>query len=334
MSNSVIEKSLDVFLQSSKVAELDNCELDIIMYGGEPLLNFDAVEFTMKEFARLKAIGRMPSKGKLSCVTNGSMITAEVAEKLLFGGVGVGISLDGDKLVNDCHRISNNNTNAFDQTINGITNCKSVGLKFGLSVTITESLINNRVQALEYLISLKPESIGFNLLMPTNQVKLKSGYAKRASKFLLDCFLILRDIGIYEDRIMRKVTSFSKSALYPYDCGAVGLNQIVVDPMGSVGVCHGYFGDAEHFAGNICDDDCISVLAKRLSEWENRTPLQIDECNNCISLGICGGGCPFVAKNNTGSIMKLDETFCTHAVLVTNWMIQDTYRSIHRELTV
>lgn len=49
----------------------------------------------------------------------------------------------------------------------------------------------------------------------------------------------------------------------------------------------------------------------------------IFQCKNCPALGICGGGCPFQAEIEKGSIWDLDERFCIHAKLTLEWLIWD-----------
>ena len=45
---------------------------------------------------------------------------------------------------------------------------------------------------------------------------------------------------------------------------------------------------------------------EKISEWEDRDVLSINECKDCPVQLACGGGCASVAKNKTGSIHKPD----------------------------
>ena len=69
---------------------------------------------------------------------------------------------------------------------------------------------------------------------------------------------------------------------------------------------------------------------KDFIEWSQLTPINKDECQDCVALGICGGGCPINAmhlkKGNT--IHDLDERFCTHSKLTLDFLIKDLYRII------
>jgi hypothetical protein len=59
----------------------------------------------------------------------------------------------------------------------------------------------------------------------------------RATRAMLMAFEFLREKGIYEDRIMRKVRSFVESWFHVADCAGCG-NELTFNPDGSVGGCH------------------------------------------------------------------------------------------------
>jgi uncharacterized protein len=60
-------------------------------------------------------------------------------------------------------------------------------------------------------------------------------------------------------------------------------------------------------------------------EWNKRTPLNIPECQGCYALGICGGGCPFNARKQYGTIWDIEERFCIHAKKTLEWLVWDFF---------
>ena len=97
----------------------------LLFSGGEPLLRPDF--FELAQYAADKGI-------RPTLSTNGTLITAEVAQKIKDIGVGyVGISLDGLADVNDKFR---GKEGAFELAMAGIKNCVAVGQRVGLRFTI------------------------------------------------------------------------------------------------------------------------------------------------------------------------------------------------------
>jgi 12,18-didecarboxysiroheme deacetylase len=99
----------------------------ILFSGGEPLMRPDLTTL----------IKHAVSKGMRAVIsTNGTLITEDKAEELKELGLSyVGISLDG---LEDVHDRFRGVKGAFNDAINGIRNCKKVGLKVGLRFTINK----------------------------------------------------------------------------------------------------------------------------------------------------------------------------------------------------
>jgi len=104
----------------------------ILFSGGEPLMRPDLVD--LAHYAVSKGMRAVIS-------TNGTLITPQKAAELKKVGLSyVGVSLDGMEAVNDRFR---GKKGAFKDAMEGIRNCKAVGLKVGLRFTI------NRMNAVE-----------------------------------------------------------------------------------------------------------------------------------------------------------------------------------------
>ncbi|MGR3309169.1 MAG: 12,18-didecarboxysiroheme deacetylase [Candidatus Brocadiales bacterium] len=99
----------------------------MLFSGGEPIMRPDLLELIA--YAKEKGLRAVIS-------TNGTLITEEKARELKDIGLSyVGISLDGIKETNDRFR---GVIGAFDAAIEGIRNCKKVGIKVGLRFTINK----------------------------------------------------------------------------------------------------------------------------------------------------------------------------------------------------
>ncbi|QQS61240.1 MAG: SPASM domain-containing protein [Candidatus Moraniibacteriota bacterium] len=62
--------------------------------------------------------------------------------------------------------------------------------------------------------------------------------------------------------------------------------------------------------------------------WSRRSSLFMGQCQECVALGICGGGCPLQADIEKGSIWELDDRFCVHSKRTLEWLIWDLYEKM------
>ncbi len=99
----------------------------LLFSGGEPLLRKDV--FHLARYAAAAGIRPVIS-------TNGTLISRDVAKRIKKSGIGyVGVSLDGMEGRNDAFRGCRG---AFNQTLEGIRNCREAGQKVGLRFTICQ----------------------------------------------------------------------------------------------------------------------------------------------------------------------------------------------------
>jgi uncharacterized protein len=183
---------------------------------------------------------------------------------------------------------------------------------------------------LSEILAINPHDVAFNLLIPNSKQKQTSMYYENATDFMIEAFKIFRELGLYEDRVMRKVQAFVANRLYPYDCCASGGNQYVISPKGEIGICHAYLNNNKYFSSSVFDENFQYNSNENFQYWHDRTPLLMEKCRDCECLGICGGGCPYAAEYVNGSIYELDERFCIHAKKLLMWLIKDLYDNIEK----
>ena len=131
--------------------------------------------------------------------------------------------------------------------------CKRIGVEVSLSVTLSEETIKDTKNILKLVDNYGIKSFGFNIMMSDENFVLPQEYNEKAAQFIIDEFVELRKRGIYEDRIMRKLKSFSKAQIYFSDCAATSGGQIVIAPNGQVGICHGCLHNKQYFVSNVDD---------------------------------------------------------------------------------
>lgn len=332
MSVETAEQAIKFFIRQIKESGLDT-EINkpvLIFYGGEPLVNYDVLEYIAKRINELRNVERSIRNIEMSMVTNGLLLDEDRIIRLHELGVSIAISIDGFTEEANSMRVDVAGKPVFSRILEKLDLCKKIGVNVSLSVTLSEETIKNTKDILKLVEKYDIKAFGFNIMMSSDTFVLPNSYNEAAAQFIIDEFIELRERGIYEDRMMRKLKAFSKSQVYFSDCAATAGGQIVIAPDGRVGICHGCLHNKQYFVANINDDDFIAVKDKNFIEWSQLTPLNHEKCMDCPALGICGGGCPvnamYLKPGNT--IHSLDERFCVHSKKTLEFFIKDLYRIV------
>jgi uncharacterized protein len=322
MSWTTAKEAVDMYFSN---LEKTKFKKTIVFYGGEPLLNFPIIRKVV-EYIKSTYQDQQREYGVLfTIITNGVLINYEIAKFLAeHTDIAVAVSLDGGKEINDQKRIFPNGAGTFDHVRSGIKMLKAAGRDdVCISATVDEHNIDQMGDILELHQELFFAAVSFNLLLDTQEKIVDPAYTKKATDNLLVYFEKAREIGLYEDRIMRKVKAMSNGVLHPHDCQATG-EQLVCSPDGKLGVCHEGLGCRDFFFGEVSRDFKFSTN-ELICEWKKRSPLTMPQCQNCPALGICGGGCTYSAYLRHGTIWAVDEKFCGHSLTILEWIIWDIF---------
>ncbi len=335
MSPETADKAIDFFIRQIKESGLDSEENKpvLIFYGGEPMVNFEVLEHTAARVNELRKEEKCIRNIEMSMVTNGLLLNEARVSRLRELGVAIAISIDGFTEEANSMRVDVAGKPVFYRILDKLNMCKTMGVDVSLSVTLSEETIKNTKDILKLVDTYGVKAFGFNIMMSSDTFVLPESYNEAAAQFIIDEFVELRERGIYEDRMMRKLKSFSKAQVYFSDCAATTGGQIVIAPNGQVGICHGCLHNKQYFVAHIDDDDFIAVKDENFIEWSQLTPVNHEECMDCPALGICGGGCPVNAMHLRpgNTIHSIDERFCVHSKKTLEFFIRDLYRIIASE---
>jgi uncharacterized protein len=108
----------------------------LILFGGEPLLAFKAIKQAWKKIENLFADhqGDMPS---IAIVTNGSLITYDIARFLADNDIAVTVSLDGPKVIHDACRPIRGGRASYEMVVEGIKELSRAGTFYAIEATYT-----------------------------------------------------------------------------------------------------------------------------------------------------------------------------------------------------
>ena len=329
MTPEIAEKALDVFARQLEQSSEDYTEYEsnIIFFGGEPLLKFDVLEYVARRVKELSESRPVLRNTSLAVITNGTLLNEERILKLDAMGVAVSISIDGFTEQANSMRVDKQGNETFERVVQVLETYKRLEVDPpSLSVTLTERTIEDLPSMLKLVGDYGVRGFGYNVLLKREDED-GGEYYEAASQFIIDSFLALREHGVYEDRIMRKLNAFAHSRVHFSDCDATSGGQILFAPDGRIGICQGLMSESENYVADIWDDDFIANEHPAWKAWPGLTAIHNDECLSCEALGICGGGCPVNARllHPELGLHCVDERSCVHSKKTLEFLIRDLY---------
>lgn len=279
----------------------------MIFSGGEPLMRPDI--YTLVEYAASK--GLRPVFG-----TNGMLITKEVAQRLKdCGAMAMGISLDS--LDEQKHNAFRGDPQAYALTIQGMDNCRAVGLPFQIHTTIMdwnkaeiENIIDFAVDKgaiAEYIFFLIPVGRGvyiedtaveikeYEQLLHTIMNKQKQTSIPIKPTCAPQFTRVAKQLGIPLDK------RFTRGCL-------AGLTYCIISPTGVVRPCAYMVEEAGDVRRQPFDE-----IWKTAPVFETlRTRAYRGACGKCSYQDVCGGCRARAAYYHDGNILEEDR-YCAYA---------------------
>lgn len=331
MTSETATKSLDLFAEMAAKHGNPQKKKVIHLYGGEPLANRIIVHQAAAYANELKRRFVLPETCQTTIVTNGVLLNEDDARQFAENGVTVGLSVDGPASITDRYRLSKRaRIRVSDQIEHAFRLLKKHGVSVGLSVTLTPEAVADPDAFLEFFtqgLFRQADGVSLNLLHFTPNLVLSDDYYDEAVKLQIRAFQTFRELGIYEERMMRKVRAFVDQVPMYADCGVVGY-QLVIAPDGRIGVCQDFVKPRKYFPRSVHDSNHEDLMEVLFADWRDRSPLGMSQCKDCPALGICGGGCPASAELKVGDRNLLDERACHQSKRVLEWLVWDAYEHL------
>jgi uncharacterized protein len=309
MSEETARDSVDFMLKASgdqKVAHLT-------FFGGETLLNFTVLKNTVA-YARQR--GREIGKEvDFSLTTNATLLRPEIIEFLADNDVGVTISIDGPKEMQDKFRVFHNGQGSYDVVAPKIKELlrRHRTRPIGARVTLTSGTLDVKKIFRHLTDDMGFWEVGF---APVTTA-LDRGYA--ISDAGMDSMLgQFSDLAyeFLEHSVSNKHHAFSnvkdtleeihKGVSKAYPCGA-GLGLMGVSTDGDVALCHRFAGSEAHKLGDVRNGVDRNLQAAFLERHhiEDKT-----DCSTCWARPLCSGGCYHEAYTRYGETTRPNLHFC------------------------
>jgi radical SAM protein with 4Fe4S-binding SPASM domain len=314
VTKELIKKYIDYFYKNST-----SLKKNIVFYGGEPLLNFEAIEYAIRYIKKSNYI-----EPEYSMFTNGSLVTKEIAAKLLNWNVKVIVSIDGSKEYHDKMRVTSNNKGTFENVIKGYNLLKERGCIVGISCTVGYHNVNNLDNICRYFIdSLNPSNIGFNMLHKLLNKTFEKPSIDLVNRMIIKAYELCRTEGIYCVHAINRLRPIVEQRPRIKDCAAYG-KQIVVTPDNTLGTCEVFSTSGKCF--NLFDQNQPINDNNIINEWNGRYAVNFKECINCAAITLCGGGCAYDSLLNNGCLYSHDIRVCIQSSMFLNWAIENIFK--------
>ncbi len=287
--------------------------LNLTFFGGETLLNFKVVRSTV-EYARRRA----RESGKtidFSLTTNATLLTDEVVRFLSENHVGVTVSIDGPKDLQDKLRTFSNGQGSYDQILPRIRGLlgnhrtRPIGARVTLTAQVLDigRIFEHLTEEIGfYEVGFAPVTTSPDTLYAIGDDGFDSmlGQFRKLGKLYLEKAVRGEYLGFSNmtDTLAEIHTGISKN----YACGA-GLGLLGVSPSGDIALCHRFVDSPEHVLGNIQ----TGLDEEKRDEFARKTHLSNKaDCHTCWVRGLCSGGCYHEAQVRYGDIGHANLHYC------------------------
>lgn len=311
IENRTIDRIFEIFY-----GQFDFIE-SIQLFGGEPLLNMDAIEYVCKKIERI-CEGK-ERKTNIGLVTNGTLINDRFIDLVNQYNLQVTISYDGNEIVNDMLRIDTNNNGTSKLILEKARLLKEkTGQPNTIEVTYTQYHYDNNVSLIDIVKHI------YNHLGTIGIHCVPAG-GKDDLPFILEKYdpFIQGVNDTYEankeepekkysysfvQRITNGIATRSTGSRSICDAGN-GTISVSVD--GTIYPCFMFTDMEEYKLGNVYDAEPLKSkeMFKVLNEFRKVNRKNSEECDKCFARNLCTG-CLGLNLINTGDIATPDTKYC------------------------
>lgn len=157
MQQSTVRVLFEQLFASSWASE----ELTVIWHAGEPLVVPPA--FYESAFQTIAALCPGSVRVQHSMQTNGMLLSTEWCDLVKRWRVGVGVSIDGPRRLNDAHRLTRTGRSTFDQAMTGIRLLRRESVPFHVISVLSQNSMDAPQELLDFYVAEGIEDVCFNV---------------------------------------------------------------------------------------------------------------------------------------------------------------------------
>jgi len=272
----------------------DRDHVTLIFFGGEPLLNMQAIRAATSEaitFGR-----KMGKKVRFSLTTNGTRLDPEIVAFLHANRVSVAVSMDGPRSIHDRNRPDESGNGSYSEIVSRLEPLlKDSPVPVAARVTLAPDQWHRVVEVFDHLIGLGFHEVGIAPVSPVSKALLPTagqgaallkGFGLLAGRFVAHA---REGLVMPFSNILDLLGRIHLGQTKPVSCGA-GFGYMAVDAKGGFFPCHRLTGEADFCAGSLETgintgriNSCLGSLNKGREE----------SCSRCWARTLCAGGCHY-----------------------------------------
>jgi len=310
MSADIAESAVEMLLKESAGRE----GLHVTFFGGETLLNFPVMRSTV-QYAK-RRVAELGKRIEFSLTTNATLLTEQIVEFLSENRIGVTVSIDGDKELNDKMRVFHDGRGSYNVIAPKIKHLlkKHRTNSIGARVTLTSQVSDVKRIYRHLTEELGFDSVGFSPATASSDRLYHIGSQKMDN--ILDSFAELawdyRDYALQgrqhgftnvSDTLKELNSGVSKA----YPCGA-GVGLLGVGTAGDVSLCHRFVDSPVGKMGHVKNG---GVDHEARQEFLNTHHIGARyDCHTCWARPVCSGGCFHEAHIHYGSTAAANLHYC------------------------
>lgn len=276
----------------------------ITFLGGEPLLHPEILRAIVRD-AKMLVAGR-EIQLRFDIVTNGTLVTAEIAEFLASIRANVTVSIDGAPEASDLARVTKSGRGSSAMVLKGLGELLRVRERLG-SLNAGGVFGKHNLQLIDgwrFLSDFPFDSIKFDFAAEPGDEDASQEFARQMSEIAA---LAMAKGG---ERELRRLNVFNHlfrtldDRVRIHNHCLAGKSHLQLDTEGRFTSCQWFIGQKDEELGRdlAIDADKLSAFSPQLLEKHG--------CGGCWARHLCGGGCMAINKVKTGNKHKIDNAFC------------------------
>ncbi|MBZ0155040.1 MAG: geopeptide radical SAM maturase [Alphaproteobacteria bacterium] len=288
----------------------------LTFYGGEPLLTAELIPYIsglLKE-----PLERRGKKYRFSLVTNGTLLTGKVVQRLLPHGLqGARITLDGPRQTHDSLRPYKSGTGSFDKIIANIKNvCHLTPIR--ISGNFTRSTYRRFPELLDYFREegLTPDRVRSVAFSPVTGESAE--FALPDFRECCDSIAepwVIEALAYLRGEVIKR--GYKAPPLGVAVCALEDEGCFTVNYDGRLYKCPALIGRDPYCVGDVKEGAKDHRESHCLDNWKNA------ECLRCVYLPLCFGGCRYSLLVRNGSMKGVECKKAYYDAALRDFVLQD-----------
>ena len=278
----------------------------ITFFGGETLMNFPLLKQVVA-YARTRA-QELKVNIDFSLTTNATLLSPTIIEYLAENAIGVTVSMDGPKEMQDKFRVFSNGRGSYDIIKPKVQNLLATHRTRPIAARVTMTSGAMDVKKIYrhlkhelgfYEVGFAPVTTSPSRLYSINEPGMDSvleQFSELADEYLE---FALRGEHHGFSNVSDTLSELHQGVNKSLPCGA-GLGMVGVGPSGDIAPCHRFVDSDQHVLGNVT----TGIDKEKQSDFLTRGNIDTKyDCHECWARPLCAGGChheAFVRYGDTG----------------------------------